>query len=178
MTRGLRRHEATWLFGLALVLRLVMAAYAAERFPPADDGGFYHTVATRIAAGSGYTWAWPDGAVTFAAHYPVGYPGLLGAAYAIFGASPAVAMGVNALLGALLVLGAYELTALWAPARARWVALALALHPTLVAYTAALMTEAIAASLLAREGFDARAVSPGGVATFDGEVVSFRRCGA
>jgi hydroxyacylglutathione hydrolase len=37
---------------------------------------------------------------------------------------------------------------------------------------------AIAASLLAREGFDARAVSPGGVATFDGEVVSFRRCGA
>jgi hydroxyacylglutathione hydrolase len=36
---------------------------------------------------------------------------------------------------------------------------------------------AIATSLLAREGFDARAVSPGGVATFDGDVVSFRRCG-
>ena len=36
---------------------------------------------------------------------------------------------------------------------------------------------AIAASLLARDGFDARAVSPGGVATFDGDVVSFRRCG-
>jgi glyoxylase-like metal-dependent hydrolase (beta-lactamase superfamily II)/rhodanese-related sulfurtransferase len=36
---------------------------------------------------------------------------------------------------------------------------------------------AIAASLLAREGFDASAVSTGGVATFDGDVVSFRRCG-
>jgi len=36
---------------------------------------------------------------------------------------------------------------------------------------------AIAASLLQREGFDVRAVE-GGVATFDGEVVSFRRCGA
>jgi hydroxyacylglutathione hydrolase len=36
---------------------------------------------------------------------------------------------------------------------------------------------AIAASLLARDGFDARAVSPGGVATFDGDVVAFRRCG-
>jgi rhodanese-related sulfurtransferase len=36
---------------------------------------------------------------------------------------------------------------------------------------------AIAASLLAREGFDARAVSRGGVATFDGDVVAFRRCG-
>jgi hydroxyacylglutathione hydrolase len=37
---------------------------------------------------------------------------------------------------------------------------------------------AIAASLLAREGFDVRAVSPGGIATFDGDVVTFRRCGA
>ncbi|HEY6962086.1 MAG TPA: rhodanese-like domain-containing protein [Gaiellaceae bacterium] len=37
---------------------------------------------------------------------------------------------------------------------------------------------AIAASLLAREGFDVRAVSPGGVADFAGEVVSFRRCGS
>ena len=36
----------------------------------------------------------------------------------------------------------------------------------------------IAASLLAREGFDVRAVTPGGIATFDGDVVSFRRCGA
>jgi glyoxylase-like metal-dependent hydrolase (beta-lactamase superfamily II)/rhodanese-related sulfurtransferase len=36
---------------------------------------------------------------------------------------------------------------------------------------------AIAASLLAREGFDVRAVSPGGIATFDGAVVNFRRCG-
>jgi hydroxyacylglutathione hydrolase len=37
---------------------------------------------------------------------------------------------------------------------------------------------AIAASLLAREGFDVRAVADGGIADFDGEVVSFRRCGA
>ncbi len=35
----------------------------------------------------------------------------------------------------------------------------------------------IAASLLQREGFDVRAVAEGGVATFDGDVVSFRRCG-
>jgi hydroxyacylglutathione hydrolase len=36
---------------------------------------------------------------------------------------------------------------------------------------------AIAASLLAREGFEARAVTDGGVADFT-DVVSFRRCGA
>jgi hydroxyacylglutathione hydrolase len=35
----------------------------------------------------------------------------------------------------------------------------------------------IAASLLQRDGFDVRAVAEGGVATFDGDVVSFRRCG-
>ena len=35
----------------------------------------------------------------------------------------------------------------------------------------------IAASLLRRDGFDVRAVAEGGVSTFDGDVVSFRRCG-
>jgi glyoxylase-like metal-dependent hydrolase (beta-lactamase superfamily II)/rhodanese-related sulfurtransferase len=37
---------------------------------------------------------------------------------------------------------------------------------------------AIAASLLKREGFDARAVADGGIEDFTGEMVSFRRCGA
>jgi glyoxylase-like metal-dependent hydrolase (beta-lactamase superfamily II)/rhodanese-related sulfurtransferase len=37
---------------------------------------------------------------------------------------------------------------------------------------------AIAASLLKREGFDARAVADGGINDFAGEMVSFRRCGA
>jgi rhodanese-related sulfurtransferase len=36
----------------------------------------------------------------------------------------------------------------------------------------------IAASLLKREGFDARAVTPGGVEDFAGDTVAFRRCGA
>ncbi len=36
---------------------------------------------------------------------------------------------------------------------------------------------AIAASLLQREGFDVRAVTDGGVNTFSGDVVAFRRCG-
>jgi hydroxyacylglutathione hydrolase len=37
---------------------------------------------------------------------------------------------------------------------------------------------AIAASLLKRDGFDARAVADGGIEGFDGETVTFRRCGA
>lgn len=146
--RRAARRQAAWLFGGALALRLLVVAFAASRFPPADDGSFYHVVAQRIARGLGYTWAWPDGAVTYAAHYPVGYPGLLGAAYAVLGASPTSAMLVNALFGALLVVAvhacALRFTSL---SRARWAALFVALEPTLVLYTAALMTEAVAAAV-------------------------------
>jgi len=141
------RRQAVWLFGLALALRLLVAVFAAGRFPPADDGVFYHAVAQRLAHGDGYTWAWPDGSVTYAAHYPVGYPALIALAYAAGGPRPLCAMLVNALVGALLVVGvhacALRVTSL---ARAQLAALAVALHPTLILYTAALMTEAVAAS--------------------------------
>ncbi len=147
--RALGRRETWWLFGLALALRLSVALWGAGRFPPADDGSFYHAVAARIAQGDGYTWAWPDGVVTYAAHYPVGYPALLGAAYALLGSKPVVAMLVNALGGALLVLAVHRIALRLAPLRrARLAALAVALHPTLLLYTVALMTEALAASLL------------------------------
>src|SRR5450631_1801141 len=98
--------DALWLGALALLLRGLVVFWAKDRFPPADDGTFYHVVAQRIAAGAGYTWLWPDGAVTYAAHYPVGYPALIGAAYAVFGARPVVAMALNAVLGSLAVFAA------------------------------------------------------------------------
>jgi 4-amino-4-deoxy-L-arabinose transferase-like glycosyltransferase len=143
------RRQAAWLFGLALGLRLLVVAFAASRFAPADDGSFYHAVAQRIARGEGYTWAWPNGVVTYAAHYPVGYPALLGGAYALLGPRPVSAMLVNAVVGGLLVVGvhacALRVTTL---ARARLAGLAIALHPTFVLYTAALMTEVAAVSAL------------------------------
>lgn len=143
------RRQALWLFGLALALRVAVAAFAYKRFPPADDGTFYHAVAARIADGAGYTWAWPDGVVTYAAHYPVGYPALLGLVYALFGASPLSAMLLNAALGALLVVGVHACALRTGSLRrARWAGLAVTLHPTLILYTAAVMTEAVAASVL------------------------------
>jgi hypothetical protein len=147
--RRAARAEAVWLFGLALGVRLLVAAFAASRFPPADDGTFYHAVALRIARGLGYTWAWPDGAVTYAAHYPVGYPALLGGAYALLGAAPGCAMLLQAVLGALLVLAVHACARRFTSlARARLAALLVACDPTLVLYTAALMTEAVAAALV------------------------------
>ena len=137
-----------------LLVRLGVVAWAAPRFPPAEDGHFYDVVAGRIARGLGYTWAWPDGAVTYAAHYPVGYPALIAAFYAIFGAHPGVAMTVNALAGAATVLAVHRIaSASGSRAAALLAALAVALHPGLVFYTPAIMTEGIAASLLAIAGW-------------------------
>lgn len=143
--------------GLALVLRIVAVFWGAGRVPPSADGAFYHVVAGRIAEGHGYSWLWPDGVVTPAAHYPIGYPALIGAGYALFGAHPVVAMCINALLGALGV-GAAHALGFFTAAESAWsafarraafiLALALAVSPTLVAYTPALMTESAVGTLL------------------------------
>lgn len=141
--------DACWLSALAFVLRVLVVCWAKDLFPPADDGTFYHTVAQRIAHGEGYTWLWPDGVVSYAAHYPVGYPALLGLAYALFGPRPAVAMLVNAALGALAVFAAQRSVIRYGTRlAAALAALLLALHPGLLFYTPALMTEGVTAEML------------------------------
>ncbi|MEJ7728812.1 MAG: hypothetical protein WKG00_06320 [Polyangiaceae bacterium] len=135
---------------LALVARVAVVAWAAPRIPPAADGTFYHRIAERIAAGHGYTWLWPDGAVTYAAHYPVGYPALAGALYAAFGSTPGVAMALNALLGTAAAVAVHAAVLRYAsPRRARAAGALVALHPALLLYTPALMTEGVTAALLA-----------------------------
>jgi 4-amino-4-deoxy-L-arabinose transferase-like glycosyltransferase len=143
------RRDAFVVTIVALVARLGVVAWAAGSIPAKADGEYYNLLATRLASGQGYTWLWPDGVVTAAAHYPVGYPALIGAAYALFGAKPVVAMAVNALIGTA---GAWAVHDLLLRATSRRLALAgglvFALHPALVPYTAALMTEGVTASLL------------------------------
>ena len=140
-----------WLVvvGIALAARVAVVAWAAGRIPPAADGTYYHLLASRLASGQGYTWLWDDGVVTYAAHYPVGYPALLAAAYGLLGATPVAAMMVNALLGVAGTWAAFDLLARVATRRfALAGGLAVALHPALVPYTAALMTEGVTAALL------------------------------
>lgn len=138
------------VLAVALIARLAVVAWAAGRIPPTADGSYYHVVAQRIAHGDGYTWLWPDGAVTYAAHYPVGYPGMIGIAYAIFGSKPAVAMILNALIGGCAAGAAFDLVrrASGRRALAMGAGIAVGLHPALVPYTAALMTEGVAAALV------------------------------
>lgn len=141
------RSPAWVCFGLALVLRLAVVAWAAGKFPPAADGSFYQVVAERIALGLGYTWAWPDGAVTYAAHYPVGYPAVLGGLYWAFGAEPWVAMAFNALVGAGAAWAAVRILEETSTLRGVWLGgLAIAVHPSLLFYTPALMTEGVVAA--------------------------------
>ncbi len=131
----------------AFLLRIGLVLAYGHEVPPADDGAFYHVVAQRIARGEGYTWLWPDGVVTFAAHYPVGYAALLGAAYAVFGAQPVVALGMNAILGAAAVFATHRLATRVADRGGALCASAfVALSPTLVGYTLAVMTEGVVAA--------------------------------
>lgn len=142
------RHTAL-VAGAALAARAGVVAFAWGRFPAIADGHFYDLFATRLARGLGYTVAWPDGAVTYAAHYPVGYPAMLSVVYRVFGSSPDVAMLFNAALGVLAAACAHRVaTRELGPRLALAAGLAFAVHPALVLYTPAVMTEGVAASLL------------------------------
>ena len=135
---------------VALAVRLVVAALAWDRFPPADDGVYYDTLARRLAHGLGYTWAWPDGAVTPVAHYPVGYPALLALAYRVLGERPGSALALHALVGAGFAVCMHVVASASGSRRAaRWVGLVSALHPALLTYSPAIMTEGVFAALLA-----------------------------
>jgi 4-amino-4-deoxy-L-arabinose transferase-like glycosyltransferase len=145
-----RRRDAGVAFAVALVARLVLVAWAHAKFPAAEDGHYYDVLARRLASGAGYTWLWPDGAVTYVAHYPVGYPAILAVVYAAVGASAGAAMIVNALVGAAAAYAIHRIVddegvARWRPAAA---AMAVALHPALVPYTAAVMTEGVSTALV------------------------------
>jgi 4-amino-4-deoxy-L-arabinose transferase-like glycosyltransferase len=144
------RCDALLVAAVSLAVRLAVVVWAAGRFPPTADGAFYHQIATRIAEGHGYTWLWPDGAVTYAAHYPVGYPAMVALGYAIFGPKPVVAMTLNAVIGAAAAVAAWSLLRRGSGGARLALAggLAVGLHPVLVAYTAAVMTEGVTTSLL------------------------------
>ncbi len=140
--------RASLVIGIALGVRAV-AVVLGWSIPPVDDGVFYDTLATRLAEGRGFTWMWPDGAITPVAHYPIGYPAVIAVVYAAFGHYPGLAMICNAFVGAAGAWATYDLLVRSAaPDRALLGGVVAALHPALVAYTPALMTEGVTASLV------------------------------
>lgn len=135
---------------VALAARVAVIVWAGADFPAAADGTYYQRIAERVAAGQGYTWVWPDGAVTFAAHYPIGYPAILAVFYRLLGASVVVGSVVNALFGVAMAVAAYDLvrTSAFGTRAARVAGGLVAIHPALVPYTLAIMTEGPTAALL------------------------------
>lgn len=171
MTAAGGRPGRDWLFSAgvtigALLPRLYVAlAWARE---PVWDGRFYDAGARRIAEGLGYS----AGTIPWApwSHWPVGYSGFLAFFYKVFGHGPKVATVAGALVSALLVLAVHRFARHWlSPARARLAALLCALHPGLIAYSALVMSEPLAALILLAAGLLAlryreRHVLPGAAA--------------
>ena len=138
---------AGWITLAALLPRLFVAiAWTAE---PVWDGHYYHFGATRIAEGLGYSEDVVIGGVPMWkpwCHYPVGYSAFLGGLYKLFGSGLLVAPIANALIGALTVLLAHQITSFatsrW---RARAAATLVAIHPGLILYTGVVMNELLSA---------------------------------
>ncbi len=136
------------VFVTVLALRGLFAWWAAARFPPTADGIYYERLAIRLLEGQGFTWAWPDGVVTAAAHYPVGFPAMLAGSYWLLGRSPFVALVPSVLFAATAAVTVYAAARTrTSQLRAVGSALAVTLHPALYLYTPALMTEGLTASL-------------------------------
>lgn len=135
---------------LATLPRLLLSLWTAPHLGLTGDASYYHRLATRLAEGAGYTWLWPDGKATYAAHYPVGYPALLSLLYRAFGPLPALAALLNTALGVVGVAAIHELVRRRAGRRAALLAgLLAALDPAQIFYTPAPMTEGVTAALLA-----------------------------
>ncbi len=145
------------VFLVALLPRLFVAiAWAKE---PVWDGHYYHFGAERLARGLGYSEdVLSHGQLLWKpwVHYPVGYSALLGLVYRVFGSELIVAPIVNALIGALLVAVVHRFARYYVSReRARVAAGLTALHPGLIAYSAVVMTEPLAALLILGSGLAA-----------------------
>jgi 4-amino-4-deoxy-L-arabinose transferase-like glycosyltransferase len=145
------------VFIVALLPRLFVAiAWARE---PVWDGHYYHFGAERLARGLGYSEdVFSHGQLLWKpwTHYPVGYSALLAAVYRVFGSELVVAPVVNALIGALIAVVLHRFCRYYMSRdRARLAAGLVAIHPGLIAYSAVVMTEPLAALLLLGAGLGA-----------------------
>jgi 4-amino-4-deoxy-L-arabinose transferase-like glycosyltransferase len=141
-----------WVIALGWALLAVLLRALWLRSHPAVaawDGLIYQRTAERIARGMGFVDTWnnrpPFRATAF---YPVGYPALLGACYAVFGPRLAVAGWLNVAAGGLATVATSRLAYRAYGVLPAHVAGALfALSPGAVVFTSTVMTEPVAAAV-------------------------------
>lgn len=136
------------LVALAFALRLLwgLGAGVTPGGTGFDDAAWYHRTATTLARGGGYV-------SPFTAHptaaWPPGYPLVLALAYRAVGPTPAVAVVLNAMFGALTCFFVWRLGVHLAGARAGLVATALAtFFPSAVFFTALVLSETFSTCLV------------------------------
>ena len=151
-TRAPGHLEFAWALAMVALLPRLFVAIAWSR-EPVWDGHYYYFGAERIAQGLGYSEdVWVNGQRLWKpwVHYPVGYSALLGVLYAVFGSGSLVAPLFNALLGTVTAVVTYELARRGlSEQRARIAGCLVALHPGLIAQSALVMTETLAACMVA-----------------------------
>ena len=139
-----RRRWLLLLIATALVTRFAWAVALSSRAPRFDERA-YIAHAIRLAEGKGYV----DGNGQPTAFWPVVYPAVLGAFYALAGQSPLTGVLLQGILGiAVCLLISFVGTAAFGPRVGRPAALLLAIYPTHVFYTTLHLTEPLFTLLL------------------------------
>src|SRR4051795_9749224 len=137
------------IFAIALVVRIIYALVAMRHYAPDSDAAHYNEIAANVAHGHGVSSTFPYIWLHHTAFRPPLYPLVLGGAYALFGVHVGVAQGLNVLLGSLVVVGVYLLTARLAGTRAALIAAGLAaIYPPLIANDVTILTEPLALLLM------------------------------
>ncbi len=140
----MKNKKLLFAFSAALLVRLAFVA-AFPPGTPTDDSGGYDAIAWNLASGSGFSIE--EGIPT-----PVrapGFPVFLAAAYMIFGHSPLAAALLQAVLGALCALLAYDVAKSFFNERAGLLAAwFMAFSPVPIAYTGLLLSETLFTLLL------------------------------
>ncbi len=134
------------VLALACAVRLIwLLAYPTV---PYADSEWYVRAATQLAQGSGYVWDVETGRPLVG--WPVGLPALLAALFVVTGPQPAVGLGLNLVVGVLLVAQTCWIgERLFNRSTGVLAALLLALSPGVVVYTSLVNTDLLFAWLAA-----------------------------
>jgi 4-amino-4-deoxy-L-arabinose transferase-like glycosyltransferase len=132
------------LFALALALRVLWVLVVDRHGLPVNDTLFYDRVADSVANGGGFAWF---GEAT--SRWPPVYPGLLAAAYWVFGSGTTTGELVNAVVGAAAVPLVYLCgLRLFGRREAIAAGLLLAVFPGQIFFTDVLLAETLYTTLL------------------------------
>ncbi len=141
--------ESSGLFILSLGVSAIYWAVFLAHYVPVSDAEHYWQIASNLAAGKGFSHVYPGTVLHETAFRLPLWPGVLAAALVLFGVRLSVAMALNAVIGALVVVQVAALARQVGGRRAGLVAgLAAAVYPPLIANDVVPLSEPLGLLLL------------------------------